>query len=66
MASPNRLEVWPLNFEVCRGLNTTGQKKAKECQDRGLNTGPPELQSVALPAELSRQVDKGEQRAILT
>ena len=32
----------------------------KNCQDRGLNTGPPEdpelrLQSVALPAELSRR-----------
>ena len=27
----------------------------KKCQDRGLNTGPPELQSVALPAELPRR-----------
>ena len=29
-------------------------KRNRTCQERGLNTRPPELQSVALPAELSR------------
>ena len=32
-----------------------GTEMDKKCQDRGLNTGPLELQSTALPAELSRR-----------
>ncbi len=37
-----------------RRYSTIQGQKQNKCQERGLNTRPPELQSVALPAELSR------------
>ena len=45
-------------WQIRSGLKmlASAQDKNEQCQERGLNTRPPELQSVALPAELSRLV----------
>jgi hypothetical protein len=43
--------------------------RGKKCQDRGLNTGPPEcvvLQSVALPAELPRHTINAVRRHVIS
>ena len=56
--------VVPLRHIRFKGTEPTHVGVAKEhkevktkCQERGLNTRPPELQSVALPAELSRRYE---------
>jgi hypothetical protein len=49
-----------LRLSLLLSLSTThhaGQKSTKnDCLDRGSNTGPLDLQSNALPTELSKQV----------
>jgi hypothetical protein len=46
------------------GTTRTNAKK-KRCLDRGSNTGPLDLQSNALPTELSKQLYGGTRRALV-
>ena len=54
------IECGGSKVDCCSRIRVAMQMKEKvdkkKWQHRGLNTGPPELQSVALPAELSRLV----------
>ncbi|TBU21610.1 hypothetical protein BD311DRAFT_743506 [Dichomitus squalens] len=48
----------PTGSEITKIWSVSHNGPKKQCQERGLNTRPPELQSVALPAELSRHIRK--------
>ena len=63
MSLPSPLSTGNGRWQRLRSrIRTNTKTKSRHpitCQERGLNTRPPELQSVALPAELSRLVTIG-------
>jgi hypothetical protein len=50
--------AWCVQSRVCRNTKKEDAKKSR-CLDRGSNTGPLDLQSSALPTELSKHVAQG-------
>jgi hypothetical protein len=50
---------------MLQGGTTRSNAKKKRCLDRGSNTGPLDLQSNALPTELSKQLYGGTRRTLV-